>query len=224
MTDVRFRCPFSLLIAGVSGSGKTVLTKKILEQAKLLYDKSPGPIYYFYKIWSPAFQELKDLGIVEEFIQGNCSLEWLEENIQSNTNSTVVLDDLVGELTQNSAEIFTVGRNNVKCNIIFMSQVVFSKNRYLREISLNSTYLLIMRNLRDSLSIRILSRQINPDDPDFLIWAYRKATELPYTHLLLDFFPESPSYIRYRSNILMEGDKPVSCYISTQDGRSKAHL
>ena len=46
-----FRHPFTCIIAGPTGAGKTVLLKKILENKNYIIDTKPDKIVYCYNGW-----------------------------------------------------------------------------------------------------------------------------------------------------------------------------
>lgn len=216
MANVQLKTPFTLLVCAPTKSGKSTFVSNILREAgnpSQLYDRPPGPIYYFYNLWSPTFDQMKDEGVVERFIQGNCSMAWLKDNITPGENSTVVVDDQAADVAKDTAQLFAVGSHQMDCNFIFLAQTTFSKNRYFRDVSLNSSYLILMKNPRDKSSISYLARQLDPDKPNFIVWAYNEATKEPFSHLLFDFNQSTPDYLRFRSNILAENGKPISIYL-----------
>ena len=202
-----------MLVCAPSKAGKSSLVAKILSEANSLYTRPPGPMNYFYKIWSPTFDKLQERGIITRFIQGVCDLDWIEENIVDGDNSTVIVDDQAAALSRDVVQVFTVGSHQKDCNFFFLAQTMFSRNNpYFRDASLNSSYLILMKNPRDKSSISHLARQIDPEEPQFLVWAYHQATKVPYSHFLMDFTQECPEILRYRSNILAEGN-PISVYL-----------
>ena len=52
--------------------------------------------------------------------------------------------------------------------------------------------------------ISILSKQISPNNSNYIVEAYKDATKNPYDYLLLDFMPETDNLIRLRSNIFIQ--------------------
>jgi hypothetical protein len=61
-----------------------------------------------------------------------------------------------------------------------------------------------MKNDRDKQQISILSKQISPNNSNYIVEAYKDATKNPYDYLLLDFMPETDNLIRLRSNIFIQ--------------------
>ena len=75
-------------------------------------------------------------------------MEWLEANIEP--NSTLIIDDMASEATDDTAKIFRVGSHHFIVNIIFITHNLFP-NKAFRDISLNATYLFVTRVLFDLL-------------------------------------------------------------------------
>lgn len=62
-----------------------------------------------------------------------------------------------------------------------------------------------MRQPNDMLSVRNLSTQLFPREAGYFIDAYKKATEKPYSYLLIDLFPNRVNRnLRLRSHIFPE--------------------
>ena len=52
--DITLKCPFTMLVCGSSGSGKTVFTQRLLENHDLLRD-APKRIVWCYGVWQEEF-------------------------------------------------------------------------------------------------------------------------------------------------------------------------
>lgn len=72
----------------------------------------------------------------------------------------------------------------------------------MRNISLNSNYIVLMKNTRDRAQIRHLAAQMYPSNTNFLVKAYEDATKNPYSYLLLDFKNTTSEKIRVRTGVL----------------------
>ena len=68
-------------------------------------------------------------------------------------------------------------------------------------MSLNSHYMIIFKNPRDTLQVQTLVRQMYPGKSKFLTDAYKDASEKPYGYLVLDLKPETGEKFRVRTNI-----------------------
>ena len=77
-------------------------------------------------------------------------------------NCTIVIDDMALQATTDTAQIFTVGSHHNRVNVIFICQKIFTKNDHFREMSLNATYLILFKNVRDKLQISTFAKQFLP--------------------------------------------------------------
>ena len=214
MTDLRFKTPFTCIIASPSKSGKSTFVSKLLQNANNMFTSPPSEIYYFYNTWSPTFDELKRAGVVTDFIKGICTREWLDDHCSNQPNVTIVLDDQAMNLTKEVAEIFSVQSHQYNVNCILLAQNLFTKNKFFRDASLNASYIILGKNPRDESSIRFLAQQMLPNRSKLLIDAYFLATRNPYTFLLLDFCQTTPEMFRLRSNVFKDNNRPISIYVA----------
>ena len=67
-------------------------------------------------------------------------------------------------------------------------------------------------NARDKSQIMHLAKQFMPSNTKFLLWAYKDATQLPYSYLLLDLTPSMNDKYRIRTRILPH-EAPQFVYI-----------
>ena len=123
MADLRLLNPFSMLVAGSSQTGKTFWVRTLLQQAAELYSRPPGPILFFYREWQPQFEEFD-----AEFRPGMPCMDDFQK--LSGLNATVVMDDLMHQVSGETAELFTMGCSRYGVNIIFITQNLFDKNSY----------------------------------------------------------------------------------------------
>ena len=56
--QLKLKHPFTLICAGPTGSGKTILIAKILENYKLMFKPVPEKIIYCYSIWQDMFKNM----------------------------------------------------------------------------------------------------------------------------------------------------------------------
>ena len=147
-------------------------------------------MYWFYKVYQDVYGRMLELGIVDEFVQGIVTMEWVKNNIDM-TNNTVVIDDQALEATEDTAKLFSIASHHYTLNIIFICQNLFTKNKAFREISLNSTYHVIFKNPRDKSSITNFAKQFSPGRTRDLANIYQKATKKPHTYLFIDYHQET---------------------------------
>ncbi len=176
--------PFNCIISGPTSCGKTLLLAEILKFKDSLIDKAPTDVVYCYKSWQPTYDKIK---MQNQHIQFHEGIP--EVNVMRNIRDAIVIfDDLNTQCINNEEvmDIFTVGSHHRNISAIVLSQNIFSKGKFSREISLNSNYLILFKNPRDQLQFQILSRQMYPGKSKFLQEAFADATKLPHGYLLLD--------------------------------------
>lgn len=182
-----------MLVCGASGSGKTVFTNRLLSHRAMLRNV-PQRVVWCYGVWQEGLRDSP-----YELHQGVPSEELLREG-----NMVLVIDDLMQEAKSNTtiSDIFTKysHHNNITC--ICLMQNLFPKGTQMRNISLNSNYIVLMKNSRDRAQIRHLAAQMYPSKSQFLVKSYEDATKDAFGYLLLDFRNVTPEKIRVRTGIL----------------------
>lgn len=214
MFDMRLRFPFSWLVTGGSGSGKTTMVLNFLRSHKLL---TTNPlcenVIYCYNEWQTGFDVLVQEEIVTEWIKGLPTISELKDKIEPHrdTGSILVIDDFGQHLNATYVELFTVLSHHANCSVILLTQNLFDKNPIFRQISLNSTYISIFKNPRDSQQIAAFARQIKPTNHKFVVDSFIEATKVPYSYLFFDNHQETPDALRIRSRIL-PGQAPMTVW------------
>lgn len=81
----------------------------------------------------------------------------------------------------------------------------------MQNITLNSQYIILFKNVRDKSSASNLARQMYPDRVKVFQKIFEKATKDEFSHLFIDLKPKTPEEIRLRSHVLGE-EKYVPVY------------
>lgn len=206
-----FECPAATTIVGPSMSGKTVLAMRILQNAKHIYRIPPKRIVYAYGVYQKVFSQLEadvDNLSLHDGLPGRELIESLGSE-DSEHHALLVLDDLMDEITK-SAEmcaLFTREVHHRRISVIMLSQNIFHQSRYSRTITLNTSYLILMKTCRDLQQIHCLSRQMFPDTPKRLVEAYDDATRQPRGYLVVNNLTSSgDDDIRLSTGILPTDD------------------
>lgn len=158
------------------------------------------------------FSEIEELGHDIHFIQGMPTLNFIEENVDQDDNSTLIFDDVANYLSKGTVEIFTVLSHHYNVNVIMTAHNIFEKHKAFRDISLNSKYILLFKNPRDSSSIEIFARQFNPWGAKSVVDIYRHATRKPCSYLLVDLAQSTPDENRLVGNIFFENGDDYIVY------------
>lgn len=183
----RLKHPSTCIVAGPSRSGKTYLVRQMIK--KNIYDCKIGKIRWCYRYPSPWFLEEPNI----EFIHG------LPENFES--GDLIVIDDLMNRLNEKIAEIFTGASHHCDVSVILILQNIFPKVKVMRDISLNTHYMIIFKITRDMSQINCLGRQLYPTQSKYFLDAYIKATRGLYHYLLIDLHPQTSHLFRLRDNL-----------------------
>jgi septin family protein len=96
--DLQMQSPFTMLVCGPSGSGKSVFTQKLLDSDVM----HPGRIVWCYGVWQNSFEDSANRAI--EYHQGLPT-----EDLLSQGNMTLIIDDLMQQAKSSSvvSDIFT---------------------------------------------------------------------------------------------------------------------
>lgn len=182
-----FITPFTCIIQGATGTGKTHFVKRVLDNQKVMFQTPPAKVVYFYAVDQPLFKSMKNVifhkGIPDKF-----------ESFADYPNHTLfVLDDVMIKALNDPkvAELFTVGSHHMNISVFFLSHNLFHQGKMARTIGLSCHYLILFRSLRDALMITYLGRQLFPGQNKILIECYEDATSEKYSYLFIDLSPHS---------------------------------
>jgi hypothetical protein len=191
--------PFTALLAGPTGCGKTQFIVDLLKLRRTEIHPPPSRIIYCYSIWQDKFDELTSAIPNIEFIEGLYNVMDLNSNIVN----LIILDDLMREASEsdNVLDMFTKGSHHKNASILLLTQNIFGKGKHSRTISLNSHYIILFKNPRDKSQISFLARQMYPKESKFLEEAYFDATRDAHGYILLDLKQSTPNELRIQANV-----------------------
>ena len=185
--------PFSMLVAGPRGAGKSKFVKQSLK--RFIMTNPPERIVWFYGRHQPdLFCSLAQEITCIEFYEG------LPTNIEvmfdRSKRNICIIDDLMQSASGNQLveNLFTNGRH-LNLSVVFVSQNLFYLGKNCRTIFLNSIYIVVFNNPTDQSQIRHLACQMFPSKPKFLQAAYEDAMKDLYRYFFLDY-PNSPEFAR----------------------------
>lgn len=211
-----FNHPFSMVVSGPSMAGKTLFVRRLLTQLDVRIAPPPSRVIYCFSLAQPWFSKYPTIKFhrgFDESLLGDASSSSLDLD---SGRTLIVLDDLMEQAThsQSIVSLFTEGVHHLSISIILIAQIFFHRSPLMRTITLNSQYIVLFRNPRDSSIAKKLSIQSNRAESKFVDAAYRDATREPYTYMLFDFSQATPSHLRYLSRVLGENSSPPIVYIN----------
>ena len=200
----QFEHPFTCMVAGMTGSGKTVWVQSLLQQAQAVIDQAPERIIWCYSQWQNAYTQLLMTIPTIEFVKGIPESLENDSYLDVNKRNLIVIDDQMIEAGKDNriVNLFTKGSHHRNLSVVYIVQNVFHQGRGSRSISLNSHYLVLFKNPRDKLQVLTLAKQMYPGRTDFLLKQYEEAVRRPYGYLLIDLKTTTQDDCRLRTNVL----------------------
>lgn len=186
--------PFSAIVAGPSSCGKTYWIAKLLQNRHVMINPVPSKTYFCYTEWQPLYDTFEDV----EFHKGMIDIDKVDSSIPN----LLICDDMMELCNQNIAEVFTKHSHHRNLSILFLSQNLYQKGQNMRNMNLNSSYLVLFKNPREVNQIGFLARQMYPKgEAQFLQQAFKDATSVPYGYLFIDLKQNTPEFARIRTGI-----------------------
>lgn len=216
--DIRLKTSFNCIVNGPSGSGKTTFVRNLVKLKNILFDVEPKKVFLYYNIMQDIYVQMEREGLIDELIdvgQNFPTYDTLSEKVHPYKNDggcLVIFDDMMTQLTPDFEKIFCNLSHHESASIILLTQNLFYKAKEFRTISINSHYMVLMKNDRSKDQISFLARQVCPANAKYIVASYEDATKRPYSYLLLDFRADTPPSIRLRSDIF-PNELPVKVYL-----------
>ena len=178
--DMRLQAPFTAVLAGPTGSGKTQLLIKLIQKSQLISNPPPEEIIYCYGAYQKDFKRIENLVSLRE---GGISVSEIPDD---GRHRWLILDDLMSEMGNSSdtSDLYTKHSHHRNISVFFVMQNLFNKGS--RTISINTYYFFIFKNPRDKTSIANYAKQMYPGNASYLTDVFAHATKEPYTHLMID--------------------------------------
>ena len=215
---MKWQHPFSAIIAGPSGSGKSFFVKRFLKYLSEMVDTDFARIIFYYAEWQNTYLEM---GENVHFYEG---LPQVSDFSEDKKPKLIIIDDLMRESSnKNVVDIFTKYSHHKNLSVIYLTQNLFHQGKGQRDISLNAHYIIVFTNPRDRAQIQHFARQLYPDNPKFIQEAYADATKIPHGYILMDLKQDTAEACRVRTCIFPDDDfnyvyVPLSIKRSTDMG------
>lgn len=205
LRDLQFVHPFTMVVSGATGSGKTMLIRDYLADFETLIDGHGVNEGENLKVlWCHGVTQ--DLYRIK--IANNIDVTYMEglptlSEIDMMSPRVIVVDDLMNELKNSTMleNLFTKYSHHHNQSVIFTLQNLYIKGSARITISRNANYMSLMKNARDAFQLSQLGREMDPNNPKRLLEAFDDATRKPYGYLVLDFKPHTADAHRIRTRV-----------------------
>ncbi|VDI78914.1 Hypothetical predicted protein [Mytilus galloprovincialis] len=203
--------PFTMMLAGPTGSGKTFWMKTLLERARRMIKPSPERIIWCYKRWQPLFTEMQQTVKNIIFVQGIPDDLNNDSFIDPKYPSLVVIDDLMKDATNSKdvCELFVEGSHHRNLSVACIMQNAFSKGKENRTMSINSQYIVLFKNPRDQVTPAVFARQMYPNNSKRFMNKYIEGVKRPYGYLFIDLKQNTLEEERLKIDIFNEQNQKV---------------
>ena len=144
--DLKFKHSFSCVLNGPSGSGKTSFCIRFYENLKKLCtvpDFIGGIVWCYSEISAIPYHHLAAHSLFHKGVSADFN------NCGKNT-CLIILDDLLNDAySKDVCDQFTKGSHHRNITVILITQNLFHQGKYCRDISLNATYIVVLKFVRD---------------------------------------------------------------------------
>lgn len=197
----------SIMVAGPTGSGKTVWTFKFLKELEYFFQDPPKNILYCYGIYQQEFENM-ERQLPNFTLHQGLPTEIEIAEFANNEHNLIVLDDLMHEVLQSKTVelLFTQGCHHRKLSVIFITQNIYGQGKSARTIALNCWYMVLFKNIRGTSQIQTLGRQLFPGRASVLTESFKDATKEPFGYILIDLTPRGIDEYRLRTNLFRNED------------------
>lgn len=213
MSIVKIFTPTTMAVYGPTQSGKTNFVLHLLKHASTMFTDRVEEIHYCYASYQSIYDTIKEVDGVDKvvFHSGmplvNECVKWsyMKQHI------VVVFDDLMTELSRDKemVKFVTVNCSHNRITMIVLLHNIFQPG--LRTLSINTHYVVLFKNKRDTLQVDTFGRRVMKDRVKYFNACYRKATARPYGYLFVDMHPISDDKFVLRTRIFPD-ETPTLVY------------
>ena len=184
------------MVVDLTQCGKTQFVLELIRRSSSIHPPL-GRIVWCFGCYQDLFRSVDGV----EFVEGVPNMNILDGDKK---RTLLIIDNLMSKTDTRVTKIFTKGSHHVNCSVIYISQNLFNKGKKNRNICLNTHYLILFKNPRDSAQIVQLGRQIFPDAIKYFKESFADATSLPNGYLLIDLRTMTPDLLRLRTDIFSD--------------------
>lgn len=188
-------------MSGGTGSGKTILTRKLIKHHQTVFRNLPKnpKVVWCYGISQKIHRE-RIANADVEYTDGLMD----EESIIMKRPQILVIDDLMTEKANDAHahNLFTKLSHHLDMTVIYITQNLYERGQ--TGMKRNAHYIFMMRNPSDKSQITTLGRQLYPrrkSHLDHFYESYDDATRRKFGYLLIDVSPDSKESEKLKTNL-----------------------
>ena len=152
--DGRLAHPFTCIVSGPSGSGKSVFTLKLIERIQEIISPPSERILFCYGEYQQIFDNYPGVEFHDELPEVN--------SCDGKKRTLFVMDDLMTSTDDRMVDIFTKISHHRNLSVVYLTQNLFYKNKQTSTLRLNSHYIVLFKNARDATQVDNLAHQMYP--------------------------------------------------------------
>lgn len=169
-----------------------------------MFESNPDKILYCHSgVYQPLFDSMEETLPTIRFHTGLPTEKILEEYSHSPNCNIIVLDDLMDAVASNKEmeKLFTLGAHHRRLIVVYINQNIYCQGSKSRTISLNTHFMVLMKNPRGLSQISCLARQVFAGQSSLLVDAYTDCMKTPFSYLVIDLSPHATDEMRLRTRI-----------------------
>ena len=207
MFDITLQMGTAFMLAGPSSCGKSTFVKNLITHRNAMFNRHIENVYIVCANVQSIYENLVQSGDVKEIYRQMPSKNEIIEiaEIGKKQGGTIlILDDILSEISKSNTviqEIFTEIAHHYDLTVVLCVQNLFFQNPIFRTTSLNTKYIAVFKNPRDTKQINVIAQRCHAKNPKLITDAYYDATKMAYGYLFLDFTQETDDFLRVRTNI-----------------------
>lgn len=192
--------PCTVLIVGPSCSGKTTLAIELIKHEREIFTNPFQHYYWCLPEGSEAPLEIQN--------RSNFQIQHgVPDGATLPHHSLIVLDDLQHAQCMNTVLLHTVHSHHRSQTIISLNHSLFPKNRFQRDLTQSTKYVIVCRNPRDSQAFYRFALQLETGcRARSLYHSYIDACSRPFGYLLCDLTQRAHPALKYRTQLLPSDD------------------
>ena len=122
--DSRLAHPFTCIVSGPTGSGKSVFTLKLIEHAQEIISPPPERILFCYGEYQKIFENYPGVDFHDGLPEAS--------SFYGKKRTLLVMDDLMTSTDNRVVDIFTRISHHRNFSVVYLTQNLFYKNRLVR--------------------------------------------------------------------------------------------